>query len=124
MARKVLVIDDTAVIREFLEEVLSDSGFEVDSAENGQIGYEMALKSDYAIIFSDVHMPMMNGLEMVRKIRKIKPDTPIIITDSYPDKLAEEATRAGATSCLAKPFSLQELRQTIHRIIADETEHQ
>jgi CheY-like chemotaxis protein len=122
MALKILVVDDTLVIRQFLEEVLTDIGFEVDLAEDGRVGYELALKGNYVLILSDVHMPVMNGEEMVRKIKKSRPDIPIIMTDSYPDKLAQKAARAGAICCLAKPFDLEELRDKIKMVIkAQET---
>ncbi len=117
MALKILVVDDTLVIRQFLEEVLTDIGFEVDLAEDGRIGYELALKGNYVLILSDVHMPVMNGEEMVRKIKQSRPDIPIIMTDSYPDKLAQKAARAGAICCLAKPFDLEELREKINAVI-------
>jgi len=117
MAYKVLIIDDTPVIRDFLTEVMNDSGFEVDIAINGQVGYEKAIDEDYAMIFCDVHMPIMNGLEAIRKIKKVKPDMPIVMTDSFPDKMAEEATEAGAICCLAKPFALEDVRATINSII-------
>lgn len=110
-------MDDTEVIRQFLEEVLTDIGFEVDLAEDGQAGYKLALKGNYALVLSDVHMPVMNGEEMVRKIKESKPEIPIIMTDSYPDKLAQKAARAGALCCLAKPFDLVELRQLINKIV-------
>jgi CheY-like chemotaxis protein len=122
MALKILVVDDTLVIRQFLEEVLTDIGFEVDLAEDGRIGYELALKGNYVLVLSDVHMPVMNGEEMVRKIKKSRPEMPIIMTDSYPDKLAQKAARAGAICCLAKPFDLEELREKINMVIkAQET---
>jgi DNA-binding response OmpR family regulator len=117
MADKILVIDDTPVIRSFLIEVLTDAGFEVDTAENGEIGYQMAIKEDYLMIFSDVHMPVMNGFETVQRIRRHKPDVPIIITDSFPDQLAEKATQAGAACCLAKPFALEEVRNIVRNIV-------
>ena len=117
MAHKILVVDDTQVIRKFLEEVLTDIGFEVDLAEDGRAGYELALKEDYVLILSDVHMPVMNGEEMVRMIKESKPEIPIIMTDSYPDKLAHKAAKAGALCCLAKPFDLDELRRMIDKVI-------
>lgn len=119
MNQKVLVIDDTPVIRDFLNEVFTDSGFVVDTAENGKIGYEKAMKNDYAFVISDVHMPVMNGLETIRRIKKAKPEIPIIMTDSFPDKTAEMAKEAGAICCLAKPFALEELRQTVKNILAE-----
>ena len=117
MAERILVIDDTQVIRKFLEEVLTDSGFIVDTAVDGKEGYEMVLSNDYAIIFCDVHMPVMNGLQAVSEIKAIRPDVPIIMTDSFPEREAEEAARMGAICCLTKPFDLQELKATVNRIL-------
>lgn len=117
MKQKILIIDDTRVIRDFLSEVLIDDGFEVDIAENGLIGLEKATQNNYLMIFCDVHMPVMNGLVTVKKIKEIKPDIAIIMTDSFPGKLANQAAEAGALCCLSKPFSLDELRETINKII-------
>jgi CheY-like chemotaxis protein len=120
MAYKILIIDDTRVIRDFLTEVLTDYGHEVDIAEDGQKGIDKALANKYHLIFCDVHMPNMNGLQTVQEILKINPNTPIIMTDSFPGKLAEEAQAAGALSCLSKPFSLNELKATVNRILSNE----
>ena len=122
MSYKILIIDDTQVIREFLKEVLTDKGFEVDTAENGLQGVEKAKQNDYAIIFCDVHMPAKNGLQTVREILDIKPDLPIVMTDSLPGQLAREAQTAGAISCLSKPFSLDELREILDNIIITKSE--
>ncbi|SYZ72473.1 putative FOG: CheY-like receiver [Candidatus Zixiibacteriota bacterium] len=117
MADRILVIDDTQVIRKFLEEVLTDSGFEVDTAADGKEGFEMVLANDYAMIFCDVHMPVMNGLQAVSEIKAVRPDVPIIMTDSFPEREAEEAAQMGAICCLTKPFDLQELKKTVNRIL-------
>ena len=119
MADKILVIDDAPVIRKFLHEVLADAGFEVDTAENGKEGLELIADSEYSIIFCDVHMPVMNGLQTIKSIKMIKPDIPIIMTDSLPEKEAEDAAKAGAIRCLAKPFDLHELQETIRSVLSD-----
>jgi DNA-binding NtrC family response regulator len=115
---KILVVDDTPVIQEFLKEVLNDDGFEVDIAADGATGYNMAMANDYVVIICDVHMPIMNGPDMVKKIMLAKPNAAIIMTDSLPGKMAEKATAVGAIGCLAKPFALDELRTTISRVIS------
>jgi DNA-binding NtrC family response regulator len=63
-----------------------------------------------------VHMPLQNGLETVRRIITTKPEAQIIMTDSLPDRLANQARREGALGCLQKPFDLNELRNLIGRI--------
>lgn len=116
---KILVIDDSPVIREMLIEILSDEGFQVDTAVDGIKGTALVKKNDYLVIICDVHMPRQNGLETVREIISIKPDSRIIMTDSLPDKMAGSATREGALCCLQKPFDVTELRNLINQVIID-----
>lgn len=115
-ALRVLVIDDSPVIRDMLAEVLSDDGYAVDTAVDGRAGGDLALANDYLVILCDVHMPEQNGLETVRRIIADKPEAQIIMTDSLPDKMAHQARREGALGCLQKPFDLNELRRLIERI--------
>lgn len=112
----ILVIDDSPIIRDMLVDILTDSGYIVETAEDGKSGAAMALKNDYLVILCDVHMPKQNGLETVREIIGSKPGAKIIMTDSFPDKLADSAHAEGALCCLQKPFDVAELRQLIERI--------
>ena len=113
---KILIIDDSPVMRGMLTDILTDDGYDVDSAEDGEQGVEKALAYDYAVIISDVHMPRKNGLETVRDILLEKPYMKIILTDSFPDKLAAAAKAEGALCCLQKPFDVNELREVIRQI--------
>ncbi len=115
--KKILVIDDSPIIREMLSEILTDEGFIVDVAENGETGAARALKEDYILIICDVHMPRMNGMETVREIITAKPFSKIVLTDSFPDKLAKQARAEGALCCLQKPFDVNELRRLIRKVI-------
>ncbi|MCX6825930.1 MAG: response regulator [candidate division Zixibacteria bacterium] len=120
MIGKILVIDDAPIIRDFLSDVLTDWGFTVDSAENGKIGYEMAVKNEYTVVFCDVHMPVMNGVQTVIQLKQAKPELPIIMTDSYPEKQVEQAIREGAIRCLNKPFDLDDLKSAVNSIIRNQ----
>ena len=113
---RILVIDDSPIIREMLVEILTDAGYHVDTAEDGEAGAAMALEEDYFVILCDVHMPRMNGLDAVREIIQAKPLSRIIMTDSFPDKLAKSAREEGALCCLQKPFDVTELRDLIARV--------
>jgi CheY-like chemotaxis protein len=115
-AFRILVIDDSPVIRDMLVEVLTDDGYVVDTAVDGQAGGDLALANNYLVILCDVHMPLQNGLETVRRIITNKPEAQVIMTDSLPDRLANQARREGALGCLQKPFDLNELRNLIGRI--------
>jgi CheY-like chemotaxis protein len=115
---KILVIDDSPVIREMLIEILTDDGYTVEVAVDGEIGVSMALAAEYLMILCDVHMPRKNGLEAVQEIIAAKPAAQIVMTDSLPDKLAQSARDAGALCCLQKPFDVGELRDMIDKIKA------
>lgn len=116
MNKSILIVDDTLVIREFLQEFFIDSGFDADIAQNGREGLDLALRKDYSLILSDVHMPEMSGMEMITRLRISKPDVPVIMMDSLPNKQARLAAESGAQACLAKPFDLDELRLMVEQI--------
>lgn len=116
MAR-ILVIDDSEVIRNLLEEYLTDSGYEVDLACDGQEGIEKALTGDYQVVFCDIHMPRRNGYQVFTEVSKKRPEMFFVMTDSLPDQLAEMAQNAGAQCCLTKPFDLDQLRRTLESLL-------
>jgi len=111
--KKILVIDDTPVIRRLLCEVLRSEGFETDEAIDGVEALQKIKSSKYDLAFCDIHMPRKNGFDTFMDARKIDPNLNFIMTDSFPDKLAEKTNQMGALCCLAKPFELEELRKTI-----------
>lgn len=99
-----------------LREYLSDIGYEVDHAVNGQDGIEKALANDYDVIFCDTHMPKKNGLQVYVAVSEKKPNLPFIMTDSLPDNLSETAMNLGAVACLIKPFNLDLLKTTLESL--------
>jgi CheY-like chemotaxis protein len=113
---RILVIDDSPIIRDMLVEILTDAGYRVDTAKDGVEGCAMARAGEYTVILCDVHMPRKNGLETVREILQSRPKSKIIMTDSFPDKLAQSARSQGALCCLQKPFDVKELRELIARV--------
>jgi CheY-like chemotaxis protein len=112
---KILVVDDTQIIRDLLVEVLREDGYDVEVAEDGIQAVEMVSETDYDLIFCDVHMPKQNGLITARRIMEMSKAAKLIMTDSYPDKLAKEATNEGAFGYICKPFDLGELRSLLQR---------
>ena len=115
---KILVIDDSAVIRDLLSDCLSDCGHLVDVAANGEEGVRMALKNSYDVCVCDVHMPGMNGYDVLSAILSRKPATQLVFTDSLPDEVSEKVREAGARCVLRKPFELDHLREVVNRLLA------
>ncbi len=114
---KILVIDDSAVIRDLLREYLTDLGCAVDVAEDGQEGINKALAGDYAAVFCDVHMPKKNGYQVFRSVSVEKPGLVFVMTDSLPGPLAEMAQKEGAHRCLIKPFDLEQVREALKAVL-------
>lgn len=114
---KVLVIDDSQVIRDLLSDMLSDLGHEVKTACDGMEGVRMALQEPFDVCICDLHIPKKNGYQVFCEITLDKPTLPFILTDSLPDHLAEQAIHAGAAHCLKKPFDLEQLRGVLNQIL-------
>ena len=106
---RILVIEDEAKIARFIELELTHEGYEVDKAADGRAGAEAALSSDYDLILLDLLLPQLNGMEVLRRIRK-ESDVPVIVLtarDAVMDKVA--GLDAGADDYITKPFAIEEL---------------
>lgn len=115
----ILVIDDEEVIRNLFTDILSEEGHNIITANNGMEGIEEINKRHFHIIFMDVHMPVMNGLDTLKVIKEVKPEIIVAIMDSYPDRLLEEAQKRGAYMCLHKPFEIWEIMEIINNVAGD-----
>ena len=121
---KILVVDDSAIIRNLLREYLTELGFTVHLAADGQEGVTKALTDDYAAIFCDIHMPKKNGYEVCREVSLKKPEAVFIMTDSLPDQLAEMAQKEGAKYCLTKPFDLDQIKEVLQSVLSQPCHHE
>ena len=109
---KLLIIDDERGIRNTLKEILSDESHEVDVAENGKAGLEMAQAKAYDLIFSDIKMPEMDGLELlsILKSGEDTAETPIVMITGHGDvETAVQALKLGAYDFLLKPLDLNRI---------------
>ena len=119
---KLLIIDDERGIRNTLREILADEGYEVDVAENGKQGLEMAQAKAYDLIFSDIKMPEMDGIELLTVLKgqsnnvqstkeEVEPiDTPIVMISGHGDiETAVQALKLGAYDFLIKPLDLNRI---------------
>lgn len=114
MAQRILVIDDERAIRNTLKDILSFEGFEVDEAADGVEGLEKIKANDYSCILCDVKMPKMDGLEVLDKVKEIKPDIPFVVISGHGNiETAVDAVKKGAFDFIAKPPDLNRLLITI-----------
>lgn len=113
---KLLIIDDERGIRNTLREILADEGHEVDVAENGKQGLEMARAKAYDLIFSDIKMPEMDGMEVLAKLKGesdeefSSAETPVVMISGHGDvETAVQALKSGAYDFLLKPLDLNRI---------------
>jgi two-component system, OmpR family, copper resistance phosphate regulon response regulator CusR len=106
----ILIVEDEQRLAEILQKQLKESGFTADVANDGYVGKRMAEQNDYDLIILDINLPLMNGYELCKEIRKTKSGIPIIMLTAFgtPDnKLA--GFDAGADDYVLKPFDFREL---------------
>ncbi len=108
--QSILVVDDEEPLRHLLTVILRDHGYDVRAVEGGQEALREMDARDYDLLLTDVRMPRMDGLELVREARRRDPDLTVLVMTAYgsPD-LAIEAMKAGAYDYLPKPFRPEEV---------------
>ena len=114
---KILVIEDEENIASFIKMELTYEGYEVENCYDGKVGLHKALSEDYHLVLLDLMLPTLNGIEICRRIRKLK-TTPIIMLtarDSVMDKVS--GFQMGADDYAVKPFAIEELIARIEAIL-------
>ena len=120
---KILVIDDERAIRNTLKEILEFEGYTVEVAENGRAGLDMALANKYDLIYTDIKMPEMDGMEMMQAYRKAaqeqgQEEAPVVmITGHGTVETAVDALKSGAYDFIVKPLDLNRLLVTTQRAL-------
>ena len=111
---KILIIDDERSIRNSLKEILADEGYEVDVAENGVQGCAMVDKEKYSVIFCDIKMPEMDGMEVLDRLATMGVDSAVIMISGHGDiDTAVECIKKGAFDFIQKPLDLNRILITI-----------
>ena len=111
---KILIIDDERSIRNSLKEILADEGYEVDIAENGATGCAMVDKEKYSVIFCDIKMPEMDGMEVLGRLTEMGIDSAVVMISGHGDiDTAVECIKKGAFDFIQKPLDLNRILITI-----------
>ncbi len=119
MTKTILTIDDSASIRQMVAMTLKGAGFSVLEAGNGLEGYDTATTHAVNAVVTDLNMPVMNGLEFLRKFREHpagKGIPVILLTTESDDELKRQARESGATGWIVKPFKQDQLLAVIRKV--------
>ena len=117
---KILVIEDNRDSRDILSKLLRMSGYDVTSAPDGETGYTAALRGEPDLIITDIHMPRMDGIEFVKRIRAegMLAATPVLVVTAFGAGVAREAIEAGADASAEKPFDFDKFLVTVQGLIS------
>ena len=119
MSKTILTIDDSASVRQMVALTLTAAGHQVIEAGNGADGYTKAIAQPVHAVITDLNMPVMNGIEFIRKYRQhpASKGVPIILLTTESDEtLKAEAKAAGATGWIVKPFKQDQLVAVIKKV--------
>lgn len=115
-AAHVLVVDDEGAIRYSVSKTLQRIGYQVDEAASGEEALEMIARHEYEVILTDIRMPGLSGVDLLKRIKDISPDGIVILMTGYASLgTAVESLRLGAHDYLIKPSSSQDIRQSVAR---------
>jgi ActR/RegA family two-component response regulator len=114
----ILVIDDESVVCESFTRILKNKGYKVDTKTRPREGLELALSRDYDLVFLDLKMEEMNGIDLFHNLREKNPDVPVVIVTGYPSMdTAIESIKLSVSDYILKPFTPERILKSVQRII-------
>lgn len=116
----ILTVDDTASMRQMVSYTLSDAGYDVEQAADGQQALDICQKKQFDLVIADINMPVMDGITLVKKLRELKEYkfTPILmLTTESQDTKRQEGKAAGATGWIVKPFNPDQLTNVVKNVL-------
>jgi two-component system chemotaxis response regulator CheY len=119
---RILVVDDDEPTRELLRDYLGDAGYDVVVAVDGRQACRALSAFNVDLVVTDLEMPVMDGLELIRWLRGARPSCPIVLVTGRTDRelqLCRFGRRAGF-ECMTKPIDVEQLGRAIHRLISPE----
>lgn len=118
-AGRLLLVDDQPELRRLFRRSLTKAGFEVIEAADGEIAIELAQQLRFDVVVSDISMPDVGGLELLRALRQLDPDLPVVLTSgSLASEESIDAAELGAYAYLLKPVDFETMRETAREAVA------
>lgn len=128
MSKKIMVVDDQVGIRFLLKEILERDGYEIFTCANGKEALTALREQELSLVFLDMKIPGMDGLEILIQIRKHKPDLKVVVMTAYGELVTiREAEELNVVGFFTKPFDIDDIRNFVKREIGegaiDDREH-
>jgi CheY-like chemotaxis protein len=116
---RILIIEDDASNRALLERILAAEGHSIIAADNGAVGLTELARNEVDLVVTDIVMPGIEGIEIIREIRRLLPGIKIIAVSGVHPLYLEAVSQLGANAVLRKPFRPAELREIVARVLAE-----
>ena len=118
MGKKLLIVEDEETLRESLTRVLTQEGYEVDGVSSSEAALETIAEKDYKLIITDIILPGINGMQLLKRCKEKNPGLKVIIITAFASiETAVEAIRTGAFDYLVKPIQHQEIKEVIKKAL-------
>jgi FixJ family two-component response regulator len=118
--KKILVIDDERIVTDSVTKILEAENFEVEVAATGRQGVDLALQKEHALVLTDLRMPDIGGMRVLRDIKRARPALPVIMITGFATvRSAVQAMKLGAAEFLEKPFAPDDLVRTVRKALYD-----
>ena len=115
---KILIVDDEESLREFLEIMLKREGYEIATAENGEVAIKHLAKKNYDVVITDLQMPKIHGMQVLAKAKESDPEMVVIVITAFGStESAVEAMKLGAYDYITKPFKIDEIKLVIKKAL-------
>lgn len=119
----ILVVDDEPLLREIFAEYLRERGFAIDGAGDAFEGMEKASTFPYDLVFLDIKMPGMDGVEALERLKEMLPEARFVLMTGYWDQtryLQEQAEKIGIYRLLEKPFEMEQISMLVEEVLAED----
>jgi len=121
--RKVLIVEDEAVVRDSVREWLVEDGYDVEVAEDGEEALKKIKNEEFGVIVLDLKLPDIDGLQVFEHAKELKPETKGVIITAYPSQeTRDRAKKLGLMDYLAKPFKVEDLEKLISQALGEAEE--
>lgn len=115
---QILIVEDDRKMRLALREIMTKEGYSVDTVETGEAALERAGGTSYDLVITDLKLPGIDGMDVLKAIRRLRPETSVVMITAYATvDTAVEAMRGGAEDYISKPFNLDEIRLIVKKVL-------
>ena len=115
---KILVVDDEEIIRSFLMDVLLDEGYQTKAVPSGEQALQLLKKNSFNLVITDIKMPTMDGIQVLRAVKSINPHQDVIVMTGYAStETAVESMKLGAADYITKPFNLDQIKIVVAKTL-------